>query len=297
MRIIAMIQAYNEQRFIAACIEHLHDQGVEVYLIDNESEDDTVAIAERYVGRGVAGIETLPREGVFALEAQCARQEELAMTLEADWLMHHDADEMRVSPKQGQTLAEAVAEIDAAGYNAINFLEFTFFPTRESPDHDHAEFVKTMRHYYPLLPVAAHQVKAWKRQDVPVKLRPVGHRVEFPGLTLAPDSLYMRHYQFLSAEHARKKYVSRRFAASEIDSGFHGWRARIQPEQIVLPSEKDLRVYEGDHLLDPSDPLKDELLGGLVPVPSGREAAPGPWRRLKRSARLRVRRLGLRGGS
>jgi hypothetical protein len=36
-----MIQVYNERRFIAACIEHLHAQGVEAYVIDNESSDET----------------------------------------------------------------------------------------------------------------------------------------------------------------------------------------------------------------------------------------------------------------
>ncbi|HTU79386.1 MAG TPA: glycosyltransferase family 2 protein, partial [Solirubrobacteraceae bacterium] len=127
MRIIAMIQVYNERRFIAGCIEHLHSQGVDVYVIDNESTDDTLAIAESYMGRGVVGIETLAREqDSFALHAQCVRQEQLAQTLDADWFIHHDADEIRVSPKRGQSLADAIAEYDAAGFNAINFLEFTF---------------------------------------------------------------------------------------------------------------------------------------------------------------------------
>ncbi|HMD56413.1 MAG TPA: glycosyltransferase family 2 protein [Solirubrobacteraceae bacterium] len=282
-----MIQTYNEQRFIAGCIEHLHGQGVEVYLIDNESTDDTRAIAERYVGRGVIGIETLSRADCFELEAQCARQEELALTLDADWFIHHDADEIRVSPKRGQTLAEAIAEYDAAGYNAINFLEFTFVPTRESPDHDHPDFQKTMLHYYPLLPVFPHRLNAWKRQDVRVKLGPAGHKVEFPGLKMAPDSLYMRHYQFLSAEHAHEKYVARRFSSAEVAGGFHGWRARLQREQIALPSEKDLRRYEGDHLLDPSNPRTRELLGDSVTAP--RPSEPSVWRRLKRSATERAR--------
>jgi glycosyltransferase involved in cell wall biosynthesis len=291
-----MIQTYNEQRFIAACIEHLHAQGVGVYVIDNESTDDTRAIAESYEGRGLVGIETLPRAGCFDLGAQCARQEELALTLDADWFIHHDADEMRVSPKRGQTLAEAISEIDAAGYNAVNFLEFTFVPTRESPDHDHPDFHRTMRHYYPLLPVFPHRLNAWKRQDVRVKLGPAGHRVDFPGLKMTPESLYMRHYQFLSAEHARQKYVARKFSEAEVDSGFHGWRARLQPEQIVLPSEKDLRRYEGDHLLDPSDPLEHELLGELVRVPGRRRANASLWRRLKRSAAVRARGLGVKAG-
>ena len=75
MRIVAMIQVYNNRRVIAACIEHLRGQGVDVYLIDNESTDETVAIAERYLDRGVIDIETLPCRGRFNLKEQCARQE------------------------------------------------------------------------------------------------------------------------------------------------------------------------------------------------------------------------------
>jgi cellulose synthase/poly-beta-1,6-N-acetylglucosamine synthase-like glycosyltransferase len=47
MRVIAILATYNEERFIANCLEHLFRQGVEVYLMDNDSEDETVAIARR----------------------------------------------------------------------------------------------------------------------------------------------------------------------------------------------------------------------------------------------------------
>ncbi len=73
-----MLQVYNERRFLPGCIEHLREQGIEVYVIDNESTDDTLEIAQRYLGRGVIGIESLPRAGCFALRVQCKRQEELA---------------------------------------------------------------------------------------------------------------------------------------------------------------------------------------------------------------------------
>jgi glycosyltransferase involved in cell wall biosynthesis len=45
MRVIALLAAYNEERFIAGCIEHLFQQSVDVYLIDNSSTDNTVTIA------------------------------------------------------------------------------------------------------------------------------------------------------------------------------------------------------------------------------------------------------------
>ena len=80
-----------------------------------------------------------------------------------------------------------------------------------------------MRSYYPFLPRFPHRLNAWKRLDVPVDLSSSGgHRIQFPGLRMAPESLYSRHYLFLSLPHLASKYVSRRFPEDEMaaaDSG------------------------------------------------------------------------------
>src|ERR687894_1459366 len=79
MRVVAILAAYNEERFIAGCLEHLFEQGVEAYLIDNCSTDRRVEIAERYLKRGLVGIETLPRtEDVFKQRSIHERKEQLA---------------------------------------------------------------------------------------------------------------------------------------------------------------------------------------------------------------------------
>jgi Glycosyl transferase family 2 len=264
VRVVALLQTYNEQRFIGDCLDHLAEQGVAAYLVDNESSDDTVAIAERRLQKNLIGIETLVRDGHFALRSQLLRKEELAQSLDADWLMHLDADEFRVSPERGRSLAQAIAQVDEAGFNAINFLEFVFVPTREAPDHDHADYLKTLRSYYPILPGFPNQLKAWKRQDGPVELtHSGGHTVRFPGLKMAPKSLYERHYLFLSVPYAARKFGPERYAPDELARGWHQWRARQTPSTIELPSERGLRTYVADHLLDPSDPYKSsaEVLG------------------------------------
>lgn len=252
-----MLQTYNEQRFIGGCLDHLAEQGISAYLVDNESTDDTVAIAERRLGQNLIGIETLARDGHFALNSQLLRKEELALSLDADWLIHLDADEFRVSPDRGCSLAQAIAQVDEAGFNAVNFLEFIFVPTREAPDHDHPNYVQTMRSYYPVLPQFPHRLNAWKRQDGPVELtHSGGHLVRFPGLRMAPRSMYARHYLFLSVPYAARKFGPKRYAPDEVARGMHHWRARVTPSKIELPSERDLRTYVADHLLDPSNPYK-----------------------------------------
>jgi len=265
VRIVAILQTYNEQRFIGGCLDHLAKHGIAAYLIDNESTDETVAIAEQRLTGNLIGIESLPRDGNFELQRQLVRKEELAQSLDADWFIHLDADERRVSNDPRHSLADAIAEVDEAGFNAVNFLEFAFIPTREAPDHDHPDYEQTMRFYYPYLPRFPHRLNAWKRQDGPIELSNGGHRVRFPGLSMAPESMYMRHYLFLSVPHAARKFGSERYDRSEVAFGWHGWRARLQPQMIELPAQAELRRYEADHLLDPSEPREQHIAEQWAP--------------------------------
>jgi glycosyltransferase involved in cell wall biosynthesis len=257
MKIVALLQTFNERRFVANCIEHLNDQGVTVYVVDNQSTDETIEIAERYIGRGVIGIEELPRDGHWDLRRQLERKQQLAADLDADWLMHVDADELHTSPQPGQSLADALRAADELGFNALNFLEFTFVPTAESPDHDHADYEQTMRSYYPFLLRYPHRLNAWKRQDGPVELASSnGHRVDFPGLRMAPRNLCMRHFLFLSIDHAAEKY-SRKFPATRQDE--IDWRIQFDAATIKLPSERMLRRYVPGTPLDRTEPLNYHL--------------------------------------
>jgi glycosyltransferase involved in cell wall biosynthesis len=258
MRVLALIASHNERRFIGPCIEHLHEHGAETYLIDNHSTDETVEIAERYLGRGLIGIETLPggRGNHLVLGTQLRRKEELARELEADWFIHLDPDEVRLPPPGGATLVEALAAADRDGYNAVNFLELTFIPTRESPDHDHADYAQTLRTYYPLLPEFPHRLNAWKAHDQVDLSWKGGHRVRFPGLRMYPESFRMKHYLFLGREHAIEKFVHREFDSREAVQGWFGWRTGFTVDQIRLPGEAEVRTARSDDDLDPSNPSK-----------------------------------------
>jgi hypothetical protein len=261
LRVIAMLAVYNEERFLANCLEHLFEHGVEVYLLDNGSTDQSAAIARRYLGQGLLGIENFPREGVFRSRAIMQRKEELAAVLPGDWFMHVDADEIHVPPRSGYHLAEAFAEAEARGYNAINFQEFTFTPTQEAPDHDHANYLKTMRWYYPFTPFFPHRLNAWKQQAVRVDLSTSGgHQVRFPGLRLYPETFVMRHYLFLSVDHAVRKFVQQTYAPEEVERGWYGGRSGLQASGIRLPSQAELCWYQSDDQLGSSCPRTEHML-------------------------------------
>jgi glycosyltransferase involved in cell wall biosynthesis len=264
MRIVALLGTFNEQRFVGDCIEHLHEQGVTTYLIDNQSTDDTVRIAEQYVGRGLIGIETLPRTGGWFLPWQLARKQELANSLDADWLIHLDADERRCSANPRQSLTNALHAADEAGFNAVNFLDFMFVPTVESPDHDHPEYERTMRFYFHYMPVFPNRLNAWKRQDGPVDLiSSLGHRVTFAGLRSSPRNLAMRHYIFLSVNQLCEKYERSDFRPS--DGNISAWRSDLT--RVRLPSRRQLRTYTPGARLDRSDPVGHYLFDTAAKIP------------------------------
>jgi len=255
MRVVALLAAYNERRFIEPCLEHLQRHGVDAYLIDNGSTDETVDLAGRRLGNGLLGIESFPRgEGdTYDWRGLLRRKEKLARELEADWFIHLDPDEIRLPPSSGQTLCQALEAVDGEGFNAVNFIELTFIPTREQPDHDHPGFHRTLRTYYPFAPTSPHQLNAWKANPE-AELTAGGHRVKFPGLRAYPRSFPMKHYLFLSVPHAIEKYVQRRYDPGEVEGGWHGWRASITAADIRLPGEAELRVTRFDDDLDPSEP-------------------------------------------
>lgn len=258
MRVVALMASHNERRFIGPCIEHLRAHEVETYLVDNHSTDDTVAIAERYLGDGLIGIETLPggQGNRLVLRTQLRRKEELARELRADWFIHLDPDEVRLPPPGSGTLAEALAEVERDGCNAVNFLEFTFVPTRESPEHDHPDYAETLRTYYPFLPSFPHRLNAWKAQDDVDLTSKAGHRVSFPGLRMHPQSFPMKHYLFLGREHAVEKFVRREFDAEEAADGWFGWRTGFTADRLRLPGEAELRLSRADEDLDPTNPSR-----------------------------------------
>lgn len=281
MRIVTILASYNEGRFMRACLEHYLQQGVEVYLLDNESTDYTLDIAREYLGKNLIGIETIPRGGMYQWNKILLRKEEIADEIEADWLMHADPDEIRVAPRSGQTLAQAIEQVDREGYNAINFMEYTFLPVRESDDHENENFQQSMRWYYPFGPRHPHRLNAWKKQpkrwrgvkpllrelmrhhrwEVPsIDLHSTGgHVVNFPGIKPYPVDFKLKHYIVLSLGHAIQKYVKKDFAPDEVDN-LHGWRATAEAHDFSLPSEQVMRLYTSDDELNPSDPLADHLL-------------------------------------
>src|SRR5260221_2128211 len=110
LSVVAIVAAYNEADIIEQVVGDLIAQGVHVYLVDDGSTDGTAEAVERFTGRGVLRIERLARGATggsrdpFDWERILVRKTDIARELDADWFIHHDADEVRERPWRGLSL-------------------------------------------------------------------------------------------------------------------------------------------------------------------------------------------------
>ena len=237
-RVVAIIAAYNEGDIISAVIGHLVKNGIDVYLMDNHSTDDTVDQAKPWLGRGLMQIESFPSDapsdsplrGRFDWTAILSRKQELAREIRADWFIHHDADEIREGPWPGVNLKDAIQWVDTLEYNCIDFRTFNFPPvdngfTQGNDPRTYFNLSEPVEEFDKL------QLKCWKATGTPVSLcYSGGHDAEFPGRRIFPIPFLLRHYPIRSQTHGVKKVFSDRkprFIEREHSQGWH-----IQYDQV-----------------------------------------------------------------
>lgn len=267
-RVVALLGVRNESLYLARCLDHLEAQGVETCVIDNDSDDETRDIAESYRDRGVFRIERVPYPGYYPWEQILTLKEALACEISGDWFIHHDADEIRESPWPGITLAEGLRRVGSAGYNAVEFDEFVFFPTTEDADHEGRDYVRTMTHYRYFRPGPRHRLNAWRaRPGVRVDLEQSGgHRVGFPGMNPSPQRFVLRHYIALSQAHVMRKYGTRVYSPRELARGWHRKRAAFSSAVFRLPRPDEMSRLTPGGVLDTSRPMRTMELLDLRPA-------------------------------
>ena len=263
-RVIALISAFNEGDIIGRVIQHLVENEVDAYLLDNHSTDDTVAQAERWLGSGLVGIERFPEHSndafsSFDWTAILHRKEELGSRLAADWFIHHDADEIRDSPWPGTNLKQALEWVDAKGYNCVNFTVFNFPPIDDG-------FAQgdDPRTYFTRYEAAAAfdklQLKAWKAAAGAVTLTASGgHEATIPNRRVFPIPFILRHYPIRGQTHGVRKVVRERTARFRADEKAKGWHLQYNgsadESHSFLRDPSELAVFD----------LEDARLRGMMP--------------------------------
>ena len=255
-RVVALISAYNEGDIISQVIQHLVENGVESYLIDHHSSDDTVARASTWLGRGLLHIETFPEESGFPAEltdvlnwrAILRRKQQLAQELGADWYIHNDADEMRESPFPGLILRDALAWVCELGYNCVDSELYNFWPTDDAWEPGKADPKKHFEYFEPAAEYDRLQRKSWRAQSQEVDLvGSAGHDVSFSGRRVFPISFLLRHYRIRSQAHGVRKIFDERLNRFDRQERAERWHIQydgMDREQSFIRSKESLRHFD-----------------------------------------------------
>jgi hypothetical protein len=189
VRTTAIIAAHNDEDIIAQVVGDLIDQGVSVYVIDCSSRDAVAAAATPLVGSGLIAIERFAGDAAALLR----RKEELARTLDCDWLIHGDADELRESPWSDRNLGAAIASVDRLGFNTIDFEVFRFAPTR-----DDLRASDALREFYrfcePPASAPRPHLSCWKKHDAIDLVSSGGYEAHIPWQRVFPVRFILRKY-------------------------------------------------------------------------------------------------------
>jgi len=260
LKLTAIIAARNEALYIGRCCEHLAMQGVDFVIIDNESTDDTRAIAESFRGRGLVRVVNHPYPGFYDWMGLLKCKEHIARELDSDWFMHLDADEIPEPPGRHEPLLLRLAAVDAAGYTTVNFDEFVFVPTTGSERHEGGDYVRTMCRYYFFEPRPERLIRAWRRTADIDLASSAGHAVHFADQRLYPENFALRHYIALSMEHLLHKYLRNRvYSPAEVALGWHAMRSRLTEEMVRTPPVEELFDVRDDQGWNRSRPCQRHL--------------------------------------
>src|SRR5438309_8928238 len=104
-RLSAFLITRNEAQDLPGCLESLKGLADEMVVVDDQSEDQTLAIAKRYGARTFSR----PLDG-FAAQKQFALDQ-----TRGDWVLSIDADE-RMTPALAQEIREVLSKPEKTGY-------------------------------------------------------------------------------------------------------------------------------------------------------------------------------------
>ena len=262
MDITAIICIREDDDYVANCLSHLIDNDVHYAIIDNGLSDASreLLATSRFRSR-LVDLTELPFTGEFELNRQIETKEEIISRLGADWVIHLDVDEIMESHVDGETLAEAIARVDAQGWTVVNFEEYVFLPVdepyRPGPDR------QPLRCYYYFRPWSGPRLMRARKKDAGLTMVSpagvpfgAGHALFGGEARVAPESFALRHYIVRNQEHALAKYPGRRFASSELDRGWHHSRVGHPAGAYGLPDARALRQlpHADARTFDRSDP-------------------------------------------
>jgi glycosyltransferase involved in cell wall biosynthesis len=249
--VLALVTTFNEADIIEQLITRLRGDQIRVHVVDNWSTDGTAEFLEQCATKGSITLERYPSEGpteYFELEPLLQRVEDIANTSGADWIIHHDADEIREAPWPGVSLRDALWAVQQWGYNCLDHTIADFRPIDDSwragtdlaSSFPWFEFGDSPAHFT--------QLKAWKPQTDGVKMASSGgHDAQFDGRRVFPYKFVTRHYPIRSQAHGERKILRERqmrWSPTERGKGWHRHYDHYDKDSSFTWNTEDLARWD-----------------------------------------------------
>jgi len=249
--VTAIISTYNESDIIEQTIDYLTLNHIYFYLIDNWSTDGTYEKIHRISSEFLVGIERWPETGPsdkWNWIELLKRKEALTQTINSDWFIHYDSDEIRESPWLNIGLREGFWVVDQQGYNAVDFTLINFQPIDNNFTSD-TSFMEYFKYFeFGKRPGHFRQIKAWKKGEQPVNIHEsYGHNISFQGRKIYPLKFLLRHYPIRSQQHAKQKIFNDRKPRYVTNSSEKGWNSQYSgftPNDNFLKSKEELFYFD-----------------------------------------------------
>lgn len=223
LRISAVIPTYNEADVIYWTIRYLVDQGIHVHVLDNESTDATLRIANSFP-RSDVSFSTFRTGGEFneGIQGQAIQEALHHLGKRSDWVIKNDADEFLEAPFAGMRLRTGIELADRLGANCIGIRSFTFFPMSDEAPHVPGQDIRSAYDHFKVwdqtdnYPSSLHpqhnelwKINMYKSRGGVAYYNP--HLVSpFGNINVFPDLFILRHYPYRAPERTSQRLLLER---------------------------------------------------------------------------------------
>lgn len=246
-KVLAIIHVYNEADILEMSLQYLLKQEVDIYLLDNWSDDGSYEIAKKFQAKhsNQVFLERYPKGGkkdYYDWYHQMEKTEEISLKTNYNWYIHHDVDEMRTGFWKNKNLRETIYYIDQLGFNLIENTVIDFKLTQNS-----SKNIFMSDTYFDFRDRREAQRKTWKKSEVIELKKSGGHIAKIENPKIFPLNILNRHYPFRNISQARKKvFVDRkpRFAKEKEEFRWHIHYDDIVKDEDLLSDKSKLILWE-----------------------------------------------------